>query len=355
MGSAGGWLLRRFVVLPVAAALVVFALAGAFLTVALSVLVCPVKALVAQRRVRWRPVRLAAMVALYAVGEVLTVLTCLLLWLLAIGRLRRPWVVRAHRRVLRLLLSTLLAAAGPAFGFHVRVEEPQRHPADLALAAQDRPLVVLARHAGPGASFALVEQLLRRWSRHVHVVLKDALRLDPAIDLLLTRTGCTWVPSARSGRRRTADVIAEAAGRQAGADALLLFPEGADWTPVRHLAAVARLRASSRREEARRALRMPHVLPPRPAGAAAALRHRGDAAVLVFTHTGHDELLDATSTWQALPLAASLRMAWWRVPDDELPIGDEDAVLAWLQDLWQDIDAWIDEQIALAALSDEGS
>lgn len=101
--------------------------------------------------------------------------------------------------MLRLFLGALLRAAAPAFGFRLEVDEPQRHPDDLALVNGDRPLVVLARHAGPGASFALVHVLLGRWSRQVHVILKDTLRLDPAIDLLLSRTGCTWVPTSGGG------------------------------------------------------------------------------------------------------------------------------------------------------------
>ena len=37
---------------------------------------------------------------------------------------------------------------------------------------------------------------------------------------------------------------------------------------------------------------MPHVLPPKPAGTLAALNAAPAADVVVFTHTGHDELLD---------------------------------------------------------------
>jgi len=181
-----------------------------------------------------RAVRLSSMVLLYIVGELCCVAACFVLWVACGGRLTRPWVIAAHRKVLRLFLGALLRAAAPAFGFRLEVDEPQRHPDDLALVNGDRPLVVLARHGGPGASFALVHVLLGRWSRQVHVILKDTLRLDPAIDLLLTRTGCTWVPT-NGARRSTPDAVAAAARSLAAADALLLFPEGADWTPARHL------------------------------------------------------------------------------------------------------------------------
>lgn len=349
MSGLRGWVVRRLLVLPV---LVVLSpvLAGAWvLTVLLSAVLCPVAALLTWRSPRWRAVRLSSMVLLHIVGELCCVAACFVLWVACGARLTRPWVVKTHRRVLRLFLGALLRAAAPAFGFRLEVDEPQRHPDDLALVNGDRPLVVLARHAGPGASFALVHVLLGRWSRQVHVILKDTLRLDPAIDLLLTRTGCTWVPTS-GARRSTPDAVAAAAQSLAAADALLLFPEGADWTPARHLAAVSHLRRRGKWREAQLALRMPHVLPPRPAGAAAAIRNRRDAEVLIFTHTGHDQLLDAASTWAALPLRDPLHMAWWRIAPELVPDGDDDTISAWLQEVWRDIDSWIEEQTALANL-----
>ena len=135
-------------------------------------------------------------------------------------------------------------------------------------------------------------------------------------------------------------------------DALLLYPEGGDWTPTRHRLAVAGLRRRGRRAEAARAARMPHVLPPKPAGTLAALRAAPQADVVVFTHTGHDELLDIVSIWNALPLRAQLRLVWWREPAAELP--DDDAAREdWLNGVWTRIDAWIGEQIELARLTDD--
>jgi hypothetical protein len=97
---------------------------------------------------------------------------------------------------------------------------------------------------------------------------------------------------------------------------------------------------------------MPHVLPPKPAGTIAALRAAPQADVVVFTHTGHDELLDAVSIWDALPLRAQLRLVWWREPAAGLP--DDDAAREeWLNGIWTRIDAWIGEQIELARLTDD--
>lgn len=348
MGTWWGWLLRRLVLAPLMPVLAVVAVALWVLGVIVSLVGCPVAALVRHRRVRWRPVRVLSMAVVYLVGETVCLVVCLVLWC-ACGcgrRMRSAWSQRCHDALLTRFLGALLAVAGRLFGFRLEVDEPDRHPEDLLRVDHEEPVIVLARHAGPGASFALVHLLLSRYRRHVKVVLKEQLRLDPAVDLLLTRTGCTWVGSARG---QAARVGAAAAGLQPR-DALLLFPEGADWTPVRHLRAVARLHAKGLVREAQRALAMPHVLPPRPAGTVAALRAAPHADVLVFTHTGHDALLDVRSAWQALPLLEPLRMAWWRAVGTELPDADADEVNAWLQQTWVDIEAWVSEQTDLSGL-----
>lgn len=335
--------------MPVLAALV---LVGSVLVLVGSAVACPAIALVRGDSPRWRLLRVTCFALAYLVGEIVSMALCLGLWV-ASGfgwRLRSAWCVRAHRGLLRCFLGAVVAIARPLFGFRLVVDEPSRHPQDVLRAKAPAPLLVLARHAGPGASFALVHLLISRYGRAAQVVLTDRLRLDPAVDLLLTRTGCTWIPSgAGRGEEGVRRIGAAAAGLSAG-QALVLFPEGADWTPVRHLRAVARLRGRGRLAEARRALRMPHVLPPRPAGTLAALRAAPDADVLIFTHTGHDALLDAASAWAALPLRSPLHMMWWREAGEDVPDTDERAASAWLQQTWEHIDAWIGEQQQLTAV-----
>lgn len=350
MRGLGYWLLRRLVMVPLIVVLTTLFAALTVGSLLVGVLAWPV--LVARgRRARWRPIRVTALALAYLVADCLIMVISLLLWV-ASGfgwRLRAPWVVRAHLALLTVFLGGLVALARPLFGFRLVVDEPRRHPEDLLRAEESGPLLVLARHAGPGASFALVHLLIARYHRHPLVVLKEQLRLDPAVDLLLTRIGCAWVPTTR-GKEDAAERVGRAAAALGPRQALVLFPEGADWTPLRHLKAVARLRRRGLVRQAQQALRMPHVLPPRPAGALAALQGAPDADVLVFTHTGHDELLDAAAAWRALPLSHPLHMMWWREPAGQVPRDDAEAVGVWLQQTWSGIDAWVSEQIDLAAL-----
>ncbi len=348
VSGPAGWLLRRGVMTTMLVALTgVFAVLW-IITAALTAIEVLWVVAWTRRLPRMRLLRLATMALAYALGECLCVVICLMLWVCSgAGRwLRADWVLHAHRCLLRGFLGALLGISGPIFGFRVHVVDPRgAEPEEHAV-----PRLVLARHAGPGASFALAHLLMSRYRAGLHVVLKDTLRLDPAIDLLLTRTGCTWVASGGPARSQSVDRIRQAAADLEPNQTLLLFPEGADWTPVRHLAAVARLRRRGLLREARAVLRMPHVLPPRSAGAAAALRGAPAADVLVFTHTGHEDLLSPQAAWDALPLTRPLRFAWWQAPGHELHAHDDDELNAWLQQTWQDIDAWVGEQRELDAL-----
>src|SRR6202042_1098310 len=119
-------------------------------------------------------------------------------------------------------------------GLRVTVTGPTEAPAN-------RPLIVLSRHAGPGDSLLLVHHLLTSCERRPRVVMKATLQLDPSLDIVANR-----VPNAFLRRRRPeAQGTAGSGGRHpsehirqirrlasglGGRDALLLFPEGGNWT-----------------------------------------------------------------------------------------------------------------------------
>src|SRR5262249_12914587 len=58
--------------------------------------------------------------------------------------------------------------------------------------------------------------------------------------------------------------------------------------------------------------------------------------------TGLDDLITVGDIWRALPMEQLLRARWWRVPAAEVPRGRDD-VVRWLYDLWEHIDAWIEQ------------
>lgn len=298
-----------------------------------------------RRRPRWRLSRAWLFGTAYLLGETSCLVVCFLLWLCFAGRLDGRRSQQLHLAVLGAFLATLVGLAGFTFRFQLQVHEPVTRPQDSGRMSGTAPVLVLARHAGPGASFVLLHILMSRYRRAPRIVLTARLRWDPGIDVLLSRLRCRFIR--RGGESATA-AVGELAGELGPRDALVLFPEGGDWTPTRQRLAVLRLRRHGLRVQAEQAARMLHVLPPRVAGTAAAREGAPQADVVVFGHTGHDELRDLQSVWAGLPLRRELDVVWWREPAAQVPTG-EAAVGAWLFELWRRIDCWIDEQGDLSA------
>ena len=275
------------------------------------------------------------------------------------GRCRpRPesWTV-AHERLLQWALGSILAWAGRCAGFRVVVESPVGEPDRSGCSGvggglggvgggtgsgldSDGPVVVLARHGGPGDSFALVHLLLDRYQRRVRIVLKDILQLDPALDILLNRLDCCFLPSKAGAGEDLPNRLAELAGAMHGRDALLVFPEGGNWTPGRRRRAIQRLRAGGEEAAADAAALMIHVLPPRPGGVLAVLDERPDVTVVLVAHAGLDRIVTAGQAWAALPLTTPMTVRAW--PASPFPRSGHDAQLAWLTTEWAIVDEWID-------------
>ena len=328
-------LVRRLVVDPL------FLPAAAVLALVLLAVVA-VASLLAPLTPRRRVLGMARLVLAYLRLDVSLLLRSWLLWLRTPVRLgreaERRWTA-AHALLLHDALERLLAVAGTTVGFAVQVDERSPVPP-----RDGRPLAVLARHAGPGDSFTLVWLILHRLGRTPRVVLKDVLLWDPGLDVVLTRLSCCFLSSRSGAGDDNTAAVAALAARLGPDDALLLFPEGGNWTRARHRRAVRRLWRGGRRRAARRAAAMPRVLPPRPAGTAAVLTTRPDADVLVVAHGGLDGLTSPGAVWSALPVDATpMRVRWWQVPPAARPV-TEDAVPDWLDAQWARVAGWVDGQ-----------
>ncbi|GAA1231550.1 1-acyl-sn-glycerol-3-phosphate acyltransferase [Oryzihumus leptocrescens] len=326
------WLRRAL--LPLTTLLVVAVLA-------LLLLVAGVAAVLRPLTPRHRVLRAARFGAAYLVVDLRILFSCLRLWLQAPVAARRDaagWA-DAHWALLESALRDALRAGERHFGFRVVVDEPARR--DVATVPVDEPLLVLARHAGPGDSFAIAHLLMTEYHRRPRIVLKDKLQLDPALDVLLNRLSCCFIPSRSGAGEDLPARLGRLAADLAGPEALLIFPEGGNWTPRRRRRAIRRLRRRGHVAEAARARRMEHVMPPRPAGVLACLDARPDMDVIVAAHAGLDRLVSPSQVWRALPLVVPMRLRWWHVPSTAVP-RDEDARTRWLIDEWAKVDAWVE-------------
>jgi 1-acyl-sn-glycerol-3-phosphate acyltransferase len=289
---------------------------------------------------RRRILRIAAFALNYCLAELVAITAAGFLWLRRAipGRLgfasEKDWIV-ANETLLAWALGWVLGAGKRCLGFQIVVVDSSDR---TALSGTD-PVLVLARHGGPGDSFALVHLLLTRYHRGVRIVLKDILQLDPLIDLLLNRLGCCFLPSPSGGGGDLTERLAHMTRGLGPDEALLLFPEGANWTPDRRQRAIRRLRRESKFDAARAATLMTNVLPPRPGGVFACIDARPGLDVVVVAHAGLDKVVRARQAWDQLPLTTPMKVRAW--PTAEVPANQDDR-LAWLTLEWAVVDQWVD-------------
>jgi 1-acyl-sn-glycerol-3-phosphate acyltransferase len=293
---------------------------------------------------RWRALRLLCFALVYLALQVAGQAVAALLWVLGgFGRRMGEERVRAaHYTALRLLLDVLMRVTRRLFALRLVTDGESWSPLDDGVPGSTNAMIVLSRHAGPGDSLLLVHTLMDRdHLRRPRIVLKDVLQLDPLIDVYLNRLPNHFVPAVPGAGSTSVAAIADLARELGEEDALLIFPEGANFTPGRRSRAIQRLRDRGLLRAVRRAEAMRHVLPPRPAGVSAALLAAPHADVVFVAHTGLEHLSTVRDLWRGLPMDKTLHLRWWFVPAAEVPRGEAEQA-DWLYHWWETIDDWID-------------
>jgi 1-acyl-sn-glycerol-3-phosphate acyltransferase len=329
------WPLRRLILAPLVmalgAGLIVLSPVLAVLTLLLRLF-----GLAKPGKLRW--LRLLWLALFWFGGETAALVSFLGLWIASGfgGRMgTEPYRAR-HYAILRWFLGLVYGAAERACGLRVDVSGPE------ADCDAERPVIVLSRHAGPGDSLLVVHQLLNVFNRRPRIVMKASLQLDPGVDVVANR-----LPNVFIGRRAGSGVFTEQISRLAtgldSGDALVIFPEGGNWTPARWRRGIRRLRRSGQQDLAERAAAMRHLLAPRPGGVLAAIAACPKADVVFVAHTGLDQFSGVADLWRRLPEGVSVTARWWRVPSDEVPRGlDRSAQVDWLFGWWRTLNDWID-------------
>ncbi|WP_211841603.1 1-acyl-sn-glycerol-3-phosphate acyltransferase [Rudaeicoccus suwonensis] len=204
---------------------------------------------------------------------------------------------------------------------------------DDAVQTHTGPLLVLTRHGGVGDSPLVAMLITTRLHRAPRVVLKRWLQWDAAIDLVLGRLGAYFLPSHRMSQdRREAELAAFARGINRDDDAVLLFPEGRNWTPDRWKDAVA----DADGDEATWMRTHPTVLPPHAGGASLFLQESPDLQVVIAAHRGLELLNSVSTVWRGIPLTEPVQI---RLRTSNAPT-DHDALEQWLRVRWAAIDRW---------------
>ncbi|MFE0681134.1 1-acyl-sn-glycerol-3-phosphate acyltransferase [Streptomyces sp. NPDC058961] len=330
---------RRCVTVPLLVALIPVAAVLLLLTVVLA----PLTLLAGRSGRRWQPQRLALYLLVYLVADLAGVLAAGVARLRCLngGRAAEERLVTLTYQVLARLLDFLVTCSGRIFSVRVQVDPP-------IPPRTDRPrdgIVVFARHAGPGDSILLVHGLLCGAGLRPQVVLKQFLRWDPCLDIVLSRLPHCFVPHRAETGSETSDAIGALAAALHPGEALVVFPEGGNFTERRRRRAIGWLKRTGQAGRAARARRQHHVLPPRMEGSLAALSGAADAGaeVVFVAHTGLDQIDSPSRLLPSIPLRTPVRATWWRVPDRAIPTGRE-ARESWLTDQWSRVDAWIAQE-----------
>jgi len=285
-----------------------------------------------------RPLRMALIVLPFAAHHLAATLACLGLWVAsALGRrtgsepmqrahyaVLRWFVAGVYRPIVRLARVEVSVSASPA--------------AETALAATGRPVLVLSRHAGEGDTLLVIHELLCRRERGPRVVMHEALRLDPLIDVLGERLPNRFVDP-RGGD--TEVEIAAMAGELDERAALVIFPEGGNVTEERRRKGIERLEHAGHTEEAGWAREMRHMGAPRPGGALAAIEAAPEIDVVIMGHVGFPTGLG--EVWRLLPERQTIEVRLWHEPRSAIPAG-QDQRIDWLFGWWRRLDAWVGER-----------
>ena len=316
-----------------------------FLVTALPIWVLGAAAVSSRLPGKWRPFRLLWFLGVYLALQVVGIVTAGALWAgSGFGRnFAKDDVRQLHYGVLQTLLGILMRTASRAFKLRVTVQAPPLPDQQPEIERGPRPLLVFSRHAGPGDSFLLVHELMSEYGRRPRVVLKDTLQWDPLIDLFLNRLPSRFIsPNPREGAG-VAESVGDLAEDLSEQDALVIFPEGGNFTEGRRLRGIQRLEEDGHHEYAQRARGMEHLLAPRPGGAFAAIDAAPEADVVFVAHTGLEQLSSPRDLWRGLPMDADVRAQFWAVPAEDVP--DDPVVrIDWLYDWWECMDTWICER-----------
>ena len=335
-------LLRRLVLAPLVIAL---AIALVVLSPLIALLAVTFSLVRRSPSGRMRGVRLLLFALAWLTAETATLFMCLGLWLVSGfgGRMHTEPFQSRHYAVMRWFLDVIYNTATGTFGLRVEVDEPELTAEEQA-ARLARPIIVLSRHAGPGDSFLLVHQLLSVYHRRPRVVMKASLQLDPSVDIVGNRLPNVWVKSRQAGEHIFTEQIARLARTLEPMGALVIFPEGGNWTPGRWRRGIRRLESLGRKDLAKRAAQMPNLLPPRPGGALAAIEACPEADVIFVAHAGLDNITSLGDVWTRFPINQVIRARWWRVQHDQVPrTASHEEQLQWLYAWWERIDEWISE------------
>ena len=245
-----------------------------------------------------------------------------------------------HYALQRWWADRLLRALKATCGFSVEVENIN--------AFQPGPVLMFARHASLADSLVSAYVVTTLAQMNPRYVLKRELLADPCLDVVgqrlpnhfLDRQATDSTPELQALEALVTDIDSSTVG--------IIFPEGTRANDKKRKRAIEKI-ALIDSDRADRLQDMQHLLPPRPAGAAAMLRGSPSANVVFAWHVGFEGL----DTFGGILRAISSRMQPIRfhlrrverslIPNNSLI--DTNELTKWLDGEWMRMDREVDEAL----------
>jgi 1-acyl-sn-glycerol-3-phosphate acyltransferase len=311
-------------------------LGAVILTVAIPVWL-PLVLVIDACRLKWRfPLaRLLSFAVCWVWLETSGVICSALLWIT--GQSKN---LPKHYALQRWWADQLLRALKATCGFSVEVENID--------ALQPGPVLLFARHASLADSLVSAYVVTTLAQMNPRYVLKRELLADPCLDVVGQRLPNHFLD--RQANDSTPELLAleELVTGIDESTVGIIFPEGTRANKKKRDRALEKI-AVVDAERAQRLQGMKHLLPPRPAGAAAMLRGCPSADVVFAWHVGFEGL----DTFGGILRAISSRMPpirfhLCRVERTGIPsnsITDTDELTKWLDSEWMRMDREVDEAL----------
>jgi hypothetical protein len=267
---------------------------------------------------------------LYSFCDTVGVIACAYIPLRHVGR--REAYDAANWKLESWWGNTLFKGAVRVFGIKIAVENPEL--------GAGGPVLVFPRHVSPVDNLLPLVLVSGPHNVRLRWVINRWLQRDPCIDIVGHRLPNLFVSTARRSRGEALGVAA--LGENLGPDeGVLVFPEGALYTPERRTALLERFKTEDPALY-ERAKHIRYMLPPRLGGVLGLLEAAPNADVLFIGHYGLEGARKYTSiAWGAL-VRADLRIKLWRVPAADVPESPAERT-AWLFEWWKRMDDWVAE------------
>lgn len=284
----------------------------------------------------WRFTRVGGLGVAFCVVETFGLAMAFLLWIASGFGL---WTTAApiqdlNAKVLSTWLEMITRAIRAFIGFEFVFPDEELLPG---------PVLVFSRHAGPGDALLLARALIRDHGRRIRMLGTTKLLWDPFFNHLVNRLPFYFCePSALEPDKQLSEVRNAVATIESDG-AMIIFPEGGNFTPRRQREALARLEELGQLDRLERARGLRYVLPPRTGGTIAALEAAEAAHIIFVAHVGLDDLLSLKDLWHRIPINRTVQATYWYARHLDDPT-DRPSAINWLYDHWEEVDRWIDLQ-----------